>query len=74
VLLNFPWPITDQELLLNNALERTLAAYEPRGVNEAEWVRDAAANLIVEAYNQGVRDEEALAHYALKALKLGRRE
>ena len=72
MLLNFPWPITDQELLLNNALERTLTAYEPRGANEAEWVRDAAANLIVEAYNLGVRDEEALAHHALKALKLGR--
>jgi len=58
---------------LNSALEQTLAAYEARGDNEAEWVHDAAANLIVEAHNQGIRDEEALAHYALKALKLSDR-
>jgi hypothetical protein len=69
---SFPWPVTDEELLLNNALERTLAACEPRGANEAKRIRDAAANLIVEAYNQGVRDEEHLANYALKALKLKR--
>ncbi len=54
----------------SNALERTLPAYEPRGANKAERVRDAAANSIVEAYNQGVRDEEHLAHYALKASML----
>ena len=69
----FPWPVTDEDRLLTNALERTLAAYEPRGDNEAEWVRDAASRLIVEAWEQGVRDEETLAHYALKALKLGHR-
>ena len=50
-----------------------MAAYKARGDNEAEWVHDAAANLIVEAHNQGIRDEEALAHYALKALKLSDR-
>lgn len=69
----FPWPVSDEELLLNTALEHTLAVYEPRGDNEAEWVRDAAGNLIVEAYNQGVRDEETLVHYALKSLRSGHR-
>ena len=68
---DFPWPVSDEDLLLTNALERTLAAYEPRGDHEAEWVRDAAGNLIVEAYNQGVRDEEVLVHYALKSLRSG---
>jgi len=71
--LKFPWPVTDEDLLLTNALDRTLAAYEPRGDHEAEWVRDAASRLIIEAYAQGVRDEETLAHYALKALKVGYR-
>ena len=61
MLLSFPWPITDEDLLLNNALELTMTAYKPRGENEAEWEQEAAANLIVEAHNQGVRDEEALA-------------
>jgi hypothetical protein len=69
---SFPWPVTDEELLLNNALERTLAAYEPRGPKEPQRVRDVAAKLIVEAYDQGVRDERTLAHYALNALRLGR--
>jgi hypothetical protein len=71
--LNFPWPVTDEDLLLTNALERTLAAYEPRGDHEAEWVRNAASRLIAEAYAQGVRDEETLVHYALRALKVGYR-
>ena len=70
---NFPWPVSDEDLLLNTALERTLAAYEPRGGNEAEWVRNAAGELIIEAYNQGVRDEETLVHYALRTLRSGHR-
>ena len=70
---SFPWPVSDDALLLSNALALTLDAYQPRGDNEAEWVRDAAESLIVEAYNQGIRDEETLVHYALKTLRSGRR-
>jgi hypothetical protein len=69
---SFPWPVTDEELLLNNALARTLKAYESRGARAPQRVRDVAAKLIVEAYDQGVRDEKTLAHYALNALRLGR--
>jgi hypothetical protein len=43
------------------------------GETEEAWVRDAAAKLIVEAYSQGARDEDVLAHYALKSLARGRR-
>lgn len=68
----FPWPVTDDELLLNEALENVLAAYEPRGDHEAEWVREAACRLIMEAYDQGVRDREMLVHHALKTLRQGR--
>jgi hypothetical protein len=68
----FPWPVTDDELLLNNALGEVLAAYGPRGENEAAWVSEAAGKLIVEAYERGVRDPEALVHYALRTLRRGR--
>lgn len=69
---NFPWPVTDDELLLNNALEDVMRLYNARGRNEQDYVQEAATNLIVEAYNQGVRDEGALVHYALKTLSQGK--
>ena len=68
----FPWPVTDEELLLNNAVERTLKAYESSGAHAPRRVRDVAAKLVVEAYDQGARDEKTLAHYALNALRLRR--
>lgn len=69
---DFPWPITDEELLLNNALDAVMSSYEPGGDHEEALVQKAAASLIVEAYNQGVRDKETLANYALRSLQLGR--
>ncbi len=71
MVADFPWPITDDELVLNNALARVMSAYEARGENEEGFVREAAANLIVEAYSQGIRDADVLARYALKALRSG---
>jgi len=68
----FPWPVTEDELLLTRALTSAMNTYEPRGQNEEELIQEAAANLITEAYNQGVRDEETLTHYALRSLRQGR--
>jgi hypothetical protein len=68
----FPWPVTDEELVLNEALEDVVAAYSEAGPLEEAWIREAAANLILEAYNQGARDQDVLAHYALKTLGRGR--
>ena len=58
----------NEELKLDNALARVMAAYEPKGGFEESWVKDAATKLITEAYEQGIRDEETLVHYALKSL------
>jgi hypothetical protein len=69
----FPWPVTEKELVLANALDDVMAAYGHVGEIEEAWVREASARLIVEAYNQGVRDEDVLAHYALKSLARGTR-
>jgi hypothetical protein len=69
----FPWPVTEDQLILANALDEVMAAYGDVGETEQAWVRDAAAKLIVEAYYQGVRDEDVLAHYALKSLARGSR-
>ena len=69
---SFPWPITDDELVLNRALEDVVAAFGEAGPLEEAWLREAAANLIVEAYNQGIRDQQVLAHHVLKTLKHGR--
>lgn len=70
---SFPWSVTEDEFLLTNALASVMSTYEARGTNEETLVEEAAANLIIEAYNQGVRDEETLAYYALKILRQGRR-
>jgi len=64
----FPWPVTEDELILANALDDVMAAYGDVGETEEAWVREVSAKLIVEAYSQGVRDEDVLAHYALKTL------
>jgi hypothetical protein len=69
---SFPWPVTDDALFLNHVLDQVVAAYEPRGENEAAWIAEAAGKLIVEAYQQGVRDPDTLVHYALKTLRRGR--
>jgi hypothetical protein len=68
----FPWPVTDEELVLTNALEIVVATYGEAGPLEEAWIREAAANLILEAHDQGVRDEDVLARYALRTLGRGR--
>jgi hypothetical protein len=65
----FPWPVTDEELVVNRALENVVAAYGDAGPLEEAWLRKAAANLIFEAYDQGIRDEDVLVHQVLKTLK-----
>jgi hypothetical protein len=67
-----PWPVTDDELALNRALENVVAAYGDAGPLEAAWLREIAANLIIEAYDQGVRDEDVLVRQVLKTLRRGR--
>jgi hypothetical protein len=47
----FPWPVTEDELLLTRALTSAMNTYEPRRQNEEELIQEAAANLITEAYN-----------------------
>ena len=64
----FPWPIKDDGLILSNALAHVLAAHEMPEDQPQNIARDAAA-LIIEAYNQGVRDERVLTNYTLWALK-----
>jgi hypothetical protein len=67
-----PWPVTDDELVLNRALENVVAAYGDAGPLEEAWLREAAANLIIPAYDQGVREEDVLVHRVLKAMRRGR--
>ena len=42
----FPWPVTDDELLLNQALEDVVAACETRGNHETGYLREAAGKHI----------------------------
>jgi tRNA(Arg) A34 adenosine deaminase TadA len=67
-----PWPVTDDELVLTDALEKAIAAYCEAGPSYDARIREAAANLILEAFNRGLRDQNVLAHHALKSLRRGR--
>ena len=44
---SFPWPVTDDELVLSNALDDVVAAHSEAGPLEEAWLREAAANLIL---------------------------
>jgi hypothetical protein len=68
--MDFPSPISDDELLLNNALAAVMASYGDGGEEDRKLVREAEAHLLIEAYDQGVRDEEVLIRYATKAPRL----
>ena len=68
----FPWPVTDDELVVTRALENVVAAYGDAGRLEEAWLRKTAANLIFEAYDQGICDEDVLVHQVLKTLRRGR--
>lgn len=65
----FPWPVTDDELLLNDALETVIARSLPVSQPDRERLVTAAANLIVDAYNQGVREQVVLVRHTLDALR-----
>jgi hypothetical protein len=65
----FPWPVTDDELLLNDALDTVVARSLPASQPDRERLVMAAANLIVDAYNQGVREQVVLVRYTLDALR-----
>ena len=57
--------VTEDELLFTRVAEAVKEV--PVGGTEEAWVREAS-RLLIEAYNQVVRDEEVLVHYALKRL------
>jgi len=71
-MARFPWPVTDEDLVLDNALASVLNAYDARGDEEEAVLRKAAAKLTIEAYNQGIRDEAILSRFALKELQAHR--
>ncbi len=66
------WPETDDDLLLASALNEVMEQRDCAGANEDEYVREAASALLLEAYEQGIRDRAVLVHYALKTLSRGR--
>jgi DNA invertase Pin-like site-specific DNA recombinase len=63
--MDFPWPITDGELLLDNTMARLLDSFSE---DERALIRDDVARHLIHAYNEGVRDENILVRYAAKAL------
>ena len=66
---SFPWPVTDDELLLTQAFNEVLASYDGRGEHEEAHVTELARDLVVEAYEHGVRDQATITQYVLRELR-----
>jgi hypothetical protein len=66
---SFPWPVTDEELLLTQSLEDVMAAVGPRNRTDEARIGGIAKRLVVEAYEFGVRDRKTIAEYALREMQ-----
>jgi hypothetical protein len=65
---SFPWPVTDDQLLLTQSLEDVLAAVGPRNETDEARIGEVAKRLVVEAYQFGVRDRTTISEYALREM------
>ena len=65
----FPWPVTRDEVLLETTLSEVITTLEVAGHLANASTRISAAEYIVDAYIEGVRDSETLAVYALSQLR-----
>jgi hypothetical protein len=64
--MNFPWPVTDDELILSDALEIVMRYFDlPLDEQEYASVEKFAANAIVEQWKLGTRHKIILANKAI---------
>jgi hypothetical protein len=64
--MSFPWPVTDDELVLDEALDMVMRYFElPQDEGEYAGVESFAGQTIMEDWRRGVRDKAVLANKAI---------
>src|SRR5205085_9541844 len=64
--MSFPWPVTDDELILNEALAITLRYFDlPSNEDQYAGVETFAGEAIMNEWRRGVRNKIALANKAI---------
>jgi hypothetical protein len=68
--MSFPWPVSDAELVLNDALAIAMRYFDlPHDENEYADVECFAAEAIMDHWRKGVRDKTILANKAIAELE-----
>ena len=69
-VMSFPWPVTDDELLLNDALEIVMRYFDlPLDEQDYTSVEKFAAEAILEEWKLGTRHKIMLANKAIAAVE-----
>jgi hypothetical protein len=64
--MSFPWPVTDDELVLNNALDIAMRYFDlPSDEEEYAGVESFAGEAIMADWRRGVRNKTVLANKAI---------
>ncbi len=68
--MSFPWPVTDDELVLNDALDIVMHYFDPP-LDQQDYasVERFAAELIFQEWKAGTRHKLALANKAIQAVE-----
>ena len=68
--MSFPWPVTDDELVLNDALNIVMRYFDlPLDEQDHASVEKFAAEFILKEWKAGVRHELVLANKAIQAVE-----
>ena len=64
--MSFPWPVTDDELALNNALDIAMRYFDlPHDEEQYAGVKSFAGEAIMAEWRRGVRNKVVLANKAI---------
>jgi hypothetical protein len=64
--MSFPWPVTDDELVLNQALDIAMRYFDlPHDEQEYAGVESFVGEAIMAEWRRGVRDKAVLANKAI---------
>ena len=64
--MSFPWPVTDDDLVLNDALDIAMRYFDlPQDEEEYAGLESFAGEAIMEHWRRGVRNKVVLANKAI---------
>jgi hypothetical protein len=68
--MSFPWPVTDHELVLNDALDIAMRYFDlPQDEEEYASLESLAGEAIMEDWRRGARNKIVLANKAIEEVE-----